>query len=312
MAITNIFTLREIVLTGVTGNMLQVTQRSLSPGYSLITNNASGDPAPSFTAVMDSKPSIGWTTTEIGRVFTNVNYQTGLAVGSDQTCTAADFYFSKASDRGTRQTGSTKMKVATTRGLIIPKSLSVRQGGEATVSLEYFNTTTDGTTSPWTISTGQAAGVSVPDADQKYTLGPVTINGTQVNGVQGWSIDFGIQYELVYADGGYYPLFCWITETHPVIKIDTNDPVNLSTFGILGTRISSTTKLYLTKIDGASGVTRIANGSSVHVCFTAASGHCGTDGISGSNNAANTTGITITPTTSSGTFLTQSVTSTIT
>lgn len=314
MGISNVFTLREIVLTGPASgnNITQVSQRSLNTNLSLAINRAAGDPAPGYVAVMKQEPMISWTTTEIGRTLTNVNYATGLAVGSDVTCTAADFYFAKVQDRGTRQTGSTKMKVATSRGLIVPRILSVQQGGEGTISLEYFNVTTDGSTSPWTISTGQAAGVATPSTDQKWTLGPVTINGTQVNGVQGWSLDFGLTVEPIFADGGVFPLFCWIKEANPIFKIQTNDPVNLSTFGISGARLSSTTKFYMTKIDGSSGVTRVAAGTGEHVCLTAATGHAGTDGITTSSSDAGDCEITVTPTTSGGTFLTQSVTSTIT
>lgn len=305
MAISNIMTLREIVLGGGSPvYFVQCTQRSIDPGTGLVMNRAAGQPEVSWVSVMDMKPQTGFSSTEITRMLSAIDYQSGCGVGSGLTYTSCDLYFEKAKDLGTRTTGSSKMKIATTRGLIIPGELSVRQGGEATMSATYYNTTTDGTTAPWTISTGQAASSATMTVDQKYTLGKCTINGSQVNGVQGWSISFGCEYELISCDGGPYAVYCWIKTNNPVLKIQTNDPVNLSTYGMEGTAITSSTDLYLTAL--ASNGTRVANGTTSHIRIRVNTGLATVGAVSGNNNDAAACELTLTPTKQSGTFLTVS------
>ncbi len=303
--IQNIMSLREIAFTGGSPvYMVQCTTRSIDSKISTVVNRAGGQPEISFVAGMDIEPMVSWSTTEITRMLTVMDYQVGCAISSTATYTGLDFYFTNAQDLGTYQSGSTLMKVATTRGLVIPGETSVRQGGEASISATYYSTTTDGTTAPWTISTGQAASAATMTVNQKYTLGKCTLNGTHINGVQGWSASYGADYELIRADGGPYPCFCRIKFNNPIFKIQTNDPTYLSSIGMEGVAISSSSDFYLQALTNKG--TRVAAATTSHIRHRVSTGYLTVGAVSGGNGEAASTELTITPTKESGTFLTVS------
>lgn len=310
MPVTNIGTLREVVLGGASPvYLVQCTQRSIDPGTGLVMNRAAGQPEISWVSVMDLRPQIGFSTTEIGRMLGVIDYQAGLAIGSGLAKTSADFYFNMAQDLGLYKTSTNHTKVATTRGLFIPGELSASQGGEATMSATYYSTTSDGTSNPWTITTNSAVSAATMTVDQKYTLGKATINGTQVNGLIGSSVSFGCEYEILASDGAPYATYCRIKTNNPVIKLQTNDPNNLSLFGVEGTAIISSSDVYYTAL--ASNGTRVANGTTSHIKIQTSTGLATVGAVSGSNGEAHGCEITITPTKVGSTYLTISAASAI-
>jgi len=302
MPTSNIYVLREIeVVGGSPVYLVQCTQRSVDPALDLAINKASGMPEPSWVSVMNVKPMLSFSTTEITRAFTLMDYQAGCAIGAGLTYTALNAYFAKAADLGVRTSGSVNMKVANDRGLLIPTELSVAQGGEATIGASFYATATDGVTAPTVVTTGSAASAATMEADQKYTLAKCSINGTTVNGVIGWSISFWAKHLTVSSDGGPYPKFCFIQDSDPIIKIRTNDAQNLSTFGLIGTAVSSASDFYLGAMSKA-GV-RVANATTSHIRVRAYQGLVTVGAVSASGNNPAECELTITPYKTGSNFL---------
>lgn len=320
MATTNVTTLREMVFSGTGAfNLVQCTSRSIDPAVSTAINHGGGEPAPSYISTLEARPLISFETTEISRFMTNVNYLTGLAVNSAGSgITALNCYFSHLENFGGRKSGSNHSKIGSiTKALVVPKTLSVTQSGEATATADIICCTSDGTTAPWTYAGSQAVAVTNPDVTEKFTLGPVKENTTALDGVVGWTMDYGCGLEILSDGGGYYPYFAAIKTNNPSFVIQTTDTTYMSSIGTPNGRVTSSTfDFYMTKMTNVmtGGVSRVSNASAEHIKIRIPSGKAllTLRASSAGNNAVAPQEIVVTPITSGGTFLIISAASAIT
>jgi hypothetical protein len=119
---------------------------------------------------------------------------TGVALTSGNKATV---YFQKYAAGGLRQAGQC-VGFEFAGGLVVPRQLAAEGGKLATLSLEVVPIS-DGVNAPFTKLTAQAI-PTLGAVPEMYTAG-----GT--DGVQGLSVDFGIQEQLVYGDGLAWPTF---------------------------------------------------------------------------------------------------------
>jgi hypothetical protein len=180
--------------------------------------------------------------------------------------TGLDAYIQQLTKYGTREATGTKVAIA--QGMMIPKSLSASQGSGAELSLEMHVTSTDGSTAPITVTAGQAvpAGAVV---GEKYTVGPVKINGTLID-CESMSLDFGIKLQVDASGGAVYPTFISIMGREPSFKISVKDYDQLM-LAVAGVAQGATPSVvYLRKL--AAGGTRVADATAQHISFTIYSG----------------------------------------
>lgn len=312
-------TVFQAMVFGGTGafNLIQCTNRTIDPGNKTMVNRGGGDPVASWISMLEADPIISSETTEIARFGTNVNYLAGKAVDSAGSgITSLDVYYSHLENFAARKSGSNHSKIGSiTKALVCPKQISVRQGGEATASFDIVCCSSNGTAAPWTYAGSQSLSVT-PDVTEKFTMGPIKENTTQLDGTLGWTFDFGCELKVLKDGGSIYPTWASIITNTPTFKIPTNDTTYLSSVGSVGRITSSTLDFYLTKLTNrmTGGVARVANATAEHVKFRIPSGQalitCGP--ATGSNNQVAELELTVQPVTSSGTFLTISYASAIT
>jgi hypothetical protein len=242
----------------------QITQRTINPKSNVIYNAGAGQYAPSFAAVAGVEPEATGDTTDLAAFFTVVSPIVGLGIGSGLTYTGLELYHEGKADLGGRVASLLSCKHTSSKAFLVPRSVTCENGGEARISFLLMLLSADGTTAPLAF-TDLVTPPSVVAAE-KFTLGPVKVNGSTLNGVTGVTIDFGLTVAAGMEAGETYPKFATIEKLEPKIMVRCSDVSQDATFTPAGTALSSGAVVYFRKFQTSSIV--YANGSAQHVSFT--------------------------------------------
>lgn len=244
----------------------QIDQSDFDSGLEHFLLNVDGGVDPVFQATKTLQPKISLSTNAIASALALCSMD-GLAL------TAGDFYFQKlANGSAPRVSGSAHVKLAATAGVVLPRRLQAGHVTPATLALEVFCLSNAGN-APLVASKNSAL-AGTPTADECFVAGPVSINGTELVGVQSIDIDFGINEELLGGDGEAYNSFAAIMTRQPKITIECFDMDLAADFGIGGTAQGATdTVIYFRKVS-ANGL-RVANVTEEHISVTIDAGHIG-------------------------------------
>ena len=263
----------------------QVANQSIDPGIQEILSSGDGQVDPTHVATMQQAPRISFSTSKLATLLaeaTSAFLLNGLKIDSDVTYDGAEFWFQKIAEGGTRTAGANHIKMTVNEGLLLPRAITAAQGGIASIGLDTI-ITYDGTNNPIVIATGQAL-EGAPSISELFTLGPVSLNGTTINGVQSVSIDPGLVEIVQFGDGQVWPTFVGIMQRQPLITLTTLDVAAFNTFGLSGTAQSATDSVvYLRKI--AEGGTRVADDTAEHIKFSIDDGKIIPRAIAGANGA---------------------------
>ena len=283
MSVSRAFTLYA---ADVNGTMIdQVSSFGVDSGLEQFLLLADGGVDPTYSAVKGLVPKISFSTHAVAAAL-------AVAGMNAASVTAASFFFQKLAEGGTRASGSSHLKLALTKGMIFPRSLSAGHAEPAELSYEVL-CLTDGGGVPVTISKNQALTGS-PVVDQLYVAGPVKINGTLLAGVQSIKIDFGIKEVVLGGDGEVYPSFAAIMTRAPKITIELLDLDILADLTIAGAAQGATdTVIYLRKVEA--GGTRVADATAEHISFSIDAGHIGIGNSGAKPGGPATVSLEITP-----------------
>lgn len=209
-----------------------------------------------------------------------VRYRTPAKVALDLIglkalrATATDLHFAKFTD-GIRDSGSAHTKYGLAVGATafhFIRSISVADRGIAWADCEAILCSADGMTHPIAAPTLVALPTLVSQPSL-HTLAPVSINGTAIGGVLGWSLDNAPEIMVGIdgnpGDGLLYPTIATYLGASPTIEVAHGDSVGLlATLGMTGLAVNgSTFKAWLRDYDATNHVA-LATGLS----FTVASG----------------------------------------
>lgn len=269
----------------------QITDYALDPGLQEIVEAADGSVDATYAAVMRQDPKIRATSTALATILGTIGIS-GYPLNSDGAA-AAYCWFQKLQSGGTRAAGASHVKLTVSKGMILPRTLQVSQDQKATLALEIVPIF-DLTNNPIVVTASQALAGS-PSVGELFTVGPVMINGTQLDGIISTTVDFGIQEIVESADGQVWPTYIAIMSRRPSITITTLDAVSLSTFGLYGAAQGATDSVvYFRKLD--QGGTRVADDGSEHISFTVDAGRISVTDLSGSHGQRLGSTVRITPT----------------
>ena len=281
MSVTLLHTLYAVDVDPVTeANAVlvdQVNDFSIDPALQSILQAGDGQVDPTFVAVMAQSPRLRFTSTALATILAEVSSAfliSGIKIDSDVTHDGLEAWFQKITEGGTRTAGANHIKMTINEGLLAPLALNAQQGAPATLGLEAV-VGYDGTNEPVVIATSQSL-VGTPAVGELFTLGPVALNGTTINGVQSIAYDAGLQILAQSGDGQVWPTFIAIMSRRPRLVINTVDVGVFSTFGLDGTAQSVTDSVaYLRKI--AEGGTRELDATAEHIKLTFDDGiiYCG-------------------------------------
>lgn len=292
MALT-VHDIGAIVVSGSSAfNLDGMTDLQIDPGNTLVVENAGGQYDPSFAAVSQTMPMATASVTDIATAIANIALA-GFAFPQTTVYTTVDVFFTQMAESGLRTSSTTHTRCRMAKGLVVPRSLTASQGGVASLGIE-IHALYDGSNVPMVFADNIAL-PHTPTIGELFTLGKVMINGTQLDGVQSWTFDFGLTVEKVLANGELYPTGAYITRRAPKFEIRTKKVPSLTTFGLNGTAQGSTDSvIYLQKLEKNANI--LATATEEHISFTIDDGMVTVGQTGGSNNATGESVVTITPT----------------
>lgn len=281
------YTLHCVQTSG--GTISGITDFSISDNAEDARPNVDGQVDPLILARMGAKPTLSFTTHQIATAL-GVAGLSGLGYSSALTA-----FFQNIAIGGTRGSGSNHVSIVSGQGLVVPQKLSASQGGLATLSYLVVPYSSNGTTHPLAY-TASAALSGTAALAELYTVGKVSINGSDLNEVQSIEIDFGIKlFEDEGESGLPYPEFVAIDTRNPTVKVTTLHADYAATYGNAPVAAdASDIILYFRKL--AEGGVRVADGTEEHVSLTIDEGYVATDGSNMGQGEQATVTLMITPT----------------
>ncbi|HEX8914418.1 MAG TPA: hypothetical protein VF796_18870 [Humisphaera sp.] len=289
-AITKVWMLGAVVVApgdGAEATINQVQGYEPDPGFELLVHTGDGQTDMAFAAIMQQSPRVGFSTTAVARALA-VSALSGASLSAGM-----DIWFQRVAHGGTRTGGSTSLKLSSAKGLLVPMFVEAAQGGPATIHYTAVITSADGTTIPFTATASQAL-PSFALADEVFTVGPASLNGTAVEGVQSVRVDLGFQVLTKAGDGHAYPTFAGIARRQPTISIRTLDVSALASGNFSAAQTATDSVVYLRKL--AKNGTRVGDATAQHVKFTVDDGIFVTRPFGGQDGQEQMTEILIQPT----------------
>jgi len=261
-----------------------VQDSSLSAGMQQIIMAASGAVSPSFAGVGRLQPQVSFTSTAIKTILAALDYD-GAAMAADK------MFLQQMLADGTRSGASLHICVTMANGLLIPVTLTAPSlPAPATISCLATPRSADGSASPIALSATTSL-EALQDFDTEcYVLGAVTLNGSELEGVDTWTLNFGVTPDIVWGSGHVYPTFTGVISITPSFTISTFDIAKFVAWTEIGTPQGDTDSTVELQDQAESGV----RGSSP-ITFTIDAGmaHFNTVGAGQGNRAVGQ--VTITP-----------------
>lgn len=210
MAVGDIHSLHGVLLDTV--KVGGITAISMPTGTELQNEPASGETAARFQTVMAQKHTPTFTTKAIAAALDKVGTQ-GWTI-------AAAFlvmYMQKWAPGAGRAAGSTHKKVVYNSGLVIPDSLSVSHGDDASLSCAG-HITFNGTTSPAVETTAVALLTGFVE-NERFGLGAVTVAGITIASVTSVELSFGLDVVARGSDGDIWDTHVALRSIQPILTI---------------------------------------------------------------------------------------------
>ncbi len=187
---------------------------------------------------------------------------------------------------------STHTKWAATSGCAYISGWSVGQNGVCMADVEVVVFSSDGATHPLTRSDANAM-ITVASEPLLHTLGPLSVNGSVITGLNQISVSMGHTLDVRVSDGDLYPRNAALLAGSPSISGEHLDPLTLlTTLNLAGVNINGSSVIaYWKSFDATTQVVSTANSISV----TMASGRIAVEDMSEGQNNANKSSIRVSP-----------------
>lgn len=256
--VTNLSTGYSISLEGVLFD--QINSCNINTGSDIFNEAADSIPDPSFSALAYTEPVFEIETSAIKSLLDTIGID-GLVISTG--CVVYAYQFEEG---GTRKSGANHTSFTLSEGMYVLGSINADQRS-CTATFTVHGTSTNGTTNPVAIATSQSVIAGSPTVTEMFVAGPCSANGTEINGIQSLTIDFGVQVVKVGGSGSAYPTFIALQSRRPSVTITAYDTAFASTIGFDGVAVSvSDVLLNLKKVQ--EGAARVANATTEHILFT--------------------------------------------
>lgn len=228
---------------------------------------ADGNVFPRYITGQSTDPGIELKSAKLTELLSSI----GLGVFDLNGTNTLDLFFAKASSLGEGlASGSVHTKSTVSYGLIYPMSIQVGEDPPGEMSIMVSPVSNDGATNP--VSLTNSVALPTPAAfDEGYVVGPLTLNGTVIDGVKSYRIDFGANVVKRRADGSIHNVFINLFNFRPTVAIELIGQEAMDKFASLfSLAYASTTKFYLRHC--ANDGVRTADGTTSHISATMTAG----------------------------------------
>lgn len=187
---------------------------------------AGGSLDPQLIAEVSRENEIQLTTGDIATVLSSVSPINGLLVES-----SGEIQYQKRADGGAYSTLAEHVTLNSTRGMLIPRTISSSQDSQEAASLvfSYFPFRV-GANAPFIVNTGQSL-TGVPAVNLLYKQGPVVFENTLLADIQDSNTDFGITFEQFRGSGDIAATTGAITKREPKLEFTAR---NLELMSVIG------------------------------------------------------------------------------
>lgn len=240
----------------------QLTDLTPAHNFADLAERTSSGVGPTFTGSRQATPDIGFGTTQISGFLAAM---TNLGVSRDLSAGTVDLEYQAGSNLGTRVAIATESHLrlrAEDNSYACWESLQADAGGNAELR-GRIKPIFDGTNDPL-VPTADVAITATPSVSELFTLGPISLNGTVLDLVQGFNWQNNIEYDEHVSDKGF---LTWssIRAITPVITVRTKKTDYFADYGTRGTALTALV-LYLRKRKKANQYEE--NNQTVHLKFT--------------------------------------------
>ncbi len=270
-AISKQYYLHGVLLGGSTW-IKEVEDATPAANIDVLTARGGSVAGPQFRGANSAVPDITFTTPDIKTVLDACS--SGSHLYADYSESYVDLFFRRATNCGIRATlaAETGLYVRARRCILAWTRIQSQQDRPATIACRIIPTY-DGTNSPM-VGVGTTAITTGLTVTEQWTTGPVKLNGTDVEGVQGWTLENNLRFNVVKGDGEVWPRMVNIEDFDPILSIDTPDLDKWVTpIGDTGLAITALIA-HLTKRN-VNQIANVPDATSEHITFTAAENPAG-------------------------------------
>lgn len=190
-----------------------------------------------------------------------------------------------------KATTSTHTKWAATSGCAYITGWSIGQNGVCMADVEVVVFGATASTYPLT-RTDNNAMITLSSEPLLHTLGPISVNGSVITGLNQLSVNLGHILDVRLSDGDLYPRNAALLAGAPSISGEHLDPLTLlSTLSLIGVNISSNVIAYWKSYDATTQIVSTANSISA----TMALGRISPEEITHGQNMATKAGFRVDP-----------------
>lgn len=207
-----------------------IQSQSLNPQVAAILLSGSGEVDAGFSAIGEIRPEMGFGTTAIKTALANLGGINGIAIAASNM----DFWLQKTVAGGLRAGITSHIKCTPVAGIVVPGAISMPSGRQASMTYRAVFISADGTASPIAVVANASLDASQGPADEAWTFGGASLNGSALAGVDDVTLDFGISLWVTASDGKVYPIHVCIANRRPVVTISTRDIGAFQSWGAAG------------------------------------------------------------------------------
>jgi len=261
-----------IIASTVLANPITVLS-DVEPSHNFqdLTEFAAGQVGPQFTGTHMASPDNRFSTPQLKDIL-DACLAGDYGIARDLSTTIADIEYKAGDKFGARVADITaahlRMRMQA-NAMLSWESLSARQGALAEIRCRIVATFNSATGNDPLMATSAVALSATSAVQQLYTLGPVRLNGTVMEGVQDAQLDNNIDYEECAGDGDAFLSYVGIANYRPVFTFHSRNLLYLDTYGERGTALSSWYWWLKKKV--ASGI-NVADATVEHILFSATTG----------------------------------------
>ncbi|QDV50853.1 hypothetical protein [Gimesia fumaroli] len=187
---------------------------------------AGGSPDPALIAEVARENEIRMSTGDIGTVLTAVSPTNALLVTS-----SGEIQFQQRADGGTYKTTAEHVTLNSTRGMLLPRTISSSQDSQEAASLELsYIPFRVGSNAPFVVNVDQTL-TGAPAVNVLYKQGPIVFENTLLLDIQDMSTDFGLTFNHWRGSGDIAATTGSITKREPKMEFTGRNLKLLNSIG---------------------------------------------------------------------------------
>lgn len=274
MSVSSAFVVHAVVAPGFT--LTQIESARPTVGSEILSGYAAGFHHPLFRTIASQKPAFEVQTSQLATLLAAVPL-----VGLDQSAGNTDLEIRKATQYGTRTAIASLVheRLRLADCFAYWSRINARHREIATADLMLV-AGYDGTNEP-IVPAGSVAATATSTAAEYFTCGPVSLNGSDVGGVQEVTIESGLQLLRLGGEGDVWDTFICVQQSDPVVTIRALRADALRVFALVGTELTAANFYLRRKTDNGGNV---ANATTSHIKLAATSGLITIDDERAGNN----------------------------